>query len=140
MSGVGFLEMAESSSRRRSSLTPRADVEQPALNPPSRRSEKTPLLGGFPLTVSFLAAGPDKTAILFRRFDKSSIRNLLYLQGRVAALEKVQQALDEEDSIKFLKDEAILSAATSWEQFALLGSSARDMEDIPLPRLLISRP
>lgn len=79
------------------------------------------LLSGFPQTAHFLAADPDKSAVIFRRFDKVSIRNLLNLEGRVAALEAFQEDLDREDYNQ--DEEDIAEVAQSWEDFALIGTA-----------------
>lgn len=81
------------------------------------------LLSGFPQTAHFLAADPDKSAVIFRRFDKVSIRNLLYLEGRIAALEKLQDDLDKEDKSDLSEDDDVAAAAASWEDFELLGNT-----------------
>ena len=81
------------------------------------------LLSGFPQTAHFLAADPDKSAVIFRRFDKVSIRNLLYLEGRIAALETLQDDLDKEDKNDHSQDDDVAAAAASWEDFELLGST-----------------
>ena len=78
------------------------------------------LLSGFPQTAHFLAADPDKSAVIFRRFDKVSIRNLLNLEGRVAALEAFQEDLDRKDYNQ--DEEDIAEVAQSWEDFALIGT------------------
>lgn len=93
-------------------------------------TEKTPpspwtdleVLRGFPQTAQFLAADPDKSAVIFRRFDKVSIRNLLYLEGRVAALGSIQKSLDRDDKEKYWKYDHIAAAAQSWEDFAVVGT------------------
>ena len=82
----------------------------------------TELLSGFPQTAHFLAADPDKSTVIFRRFDKVSIRNLLYLEGRIAALETLQDDLDREDKNDHKGDDDVAAAAASWEDFAVLGS------------------
>ena len=81
------------------------------------------LLSGFPQTAHFLAADPDKSTVIFRRFDKVSIRNLLNLEGRVAALEAFQEDLDREDFLYNQDEEDIPEVAQSWEDFALIGTN-----------------
>ena len=92
------------------------------------------VLNGFPRTSQFIAADPDKTTVVFWRFDNVSVRNLLYLEGRVAALEKVLNSLDREGYWDHLDKPDLILATQSWEEFALLGSlpnkipqAARDM-------------
>jgi hypothetical protein len=55
-------------------------------------------LNWLPRTSKFMAADSDKTTIIFRRFDELAVRNLLYLEARVAALDEVLISMDKEDS------------------------------------------
>lgn len=55
------------------------------------------VLPGFPETAKFIIRDEDKSTSIFRRFDAASTRNLLYLQGRVAALVVQQEEFDAED-------------------------------------------
>lgn len=48
-------------------------------------------------TSSFIAGDPVKTTLIFRRFDQLVVRNLLFLEARHAALEELQDRLDETD-------------------------------------------
>ena len=91
----------------------------------SARWTDTKVLSGFPQTAHFLAADPDKSIVIFRRFDTVSIRNLLFLEGRIAALENMQEELDREDKMKLSKDLDIEAIARSWEDFALLGTGSK---------------
>lgn len=89
------------------------------------------LLRGFPDTAHFLAADPDKSTVIFRRFDKVSIRNLLNLEGRVAALEAYQEELDRED---YRQDEVdVAEVAQSWEDFALIGTFGGRENSMKIP-------
>ena len=51
-----------------------------------------------------------------------SIRNLLYLEGRVAALEAFQEDLDRDDYLYNQDEDDIPEVAQSWESFALIGT------------------
>ena len=96
---------------------------QPHLGPPSQSPwTNSRLLRGFPQTAQFFAADPEKSNVIFKRFDKISIRNLLNLEGRIAALEAVQDELDKDDYILHRNNKDIIVTARSWEDFALLGS------------------
>ena len=65
-----------------------------------------------PLSKTSLS-DPDKSATIYRRFDKLSARNLLYLEPKLGILESEQERLDEEDGTTF----DLKSAAISWEEF-----------------------
>lgn len=98
---------------------------------PDALPERLRLLNGFPRTARFLAADPDKSLIIVRRFDEVAIRNLLFLEGRVAALEDAQKQLDKENFGKYKDNTAVTLAAQSWESFALMGSGDPDRSEIP---------
>lgn len=81
------------------------DVSYPMLRAPTDvkmggKKEKVwnpPLVDGFARSAAFIVRDKDKASALFRRFDTTSMRNLLYLQARVASLNARQEAFDEED-------------------------------------------
>ncbi|MGH7966701.1 MAG: hypothetical protein ACRERD_33560, partial [Candidatus Binatia bacterium] len=58
-------------------------------------------LNGYPRMSAFMASDPDYVATVYRRFDELNIRNLLLLESRVAAMEKLQKELDEEDMERY---------------------------------------
>jgi hypothetical protein len=97
---------------------------------------------GFPRFSRFIATDRDKTALIFKRFDGASARNLLHLEARVAALEAAQNHYDKLDNevisipndtdgsdpdAKFI----INNTASSWEFFAASAISAGDLPGIP---------
>jgi len=55
------------------------------------------LVNGFPRVTAFIASDRDSIVSVYKRFDALNIRNLLFLEARVAALEALQKELDEED-------------------------------------------
>lgn len=81
-----------------------------------------PCLSGLPWASRILAADIEKTTTIFKSFHETSIRNLLFLEARVAALEKVQVQLDREDTKLYDGEIEMKEVAASWEQFALLSS------------------
>jgi hypothetical protein len=52
---------------------------------------------GYPSLAAFIASDLDKSTAIYRRFDRLSARNLLYLQSELQELEARQDALDAED-------------------------------------------
>jgi hypothetical protein len=114
-----------------------SDVEDAAgqrTEHPTRTPWTDPeLLNGFPRTAKFLAVDPDKTTVIFKRFDQLSIRNLLHLEGRVAALEVIQRELDTHDFVHYEKDRDMTTVAASWEEFALLGTGKGTRGNINIP-------
>lgn len=52
---------------------------------------------GYPSLAAFIASDRDKSTAIYRRFDRLSARNLLYMQSELVELEAKQDALDAED-------------------------------------------
>ena len=52
---------------------------------------------GYPSLAAFIASDCDKSTAIYRRFDRLTARNLLYLQSELVELEARQDALDAED-------------------------------------------
>jgi hypothetical protein len=65
------------------------DVEKDAL--------EVVYVKGYPSLAAFIASDRDKSTAIYRRFDRLSARNLLYLQSELQELEARQDALDAED-------------------------------------------
>ena len=53
---------------------------------------------GYPSLAAFIASDRDKSTAIYRRFDRLSARNLLYMQSELVELEARQDAFDAEDS------------------------------------------
>ncbi|KAH7420204.1 hypothetical protein BKA64DRAFT_738255 [Cadophora sp. MPI-SDFR-AT-0126] len=91
---------------------------------PTLRAPKTPkeilddVPDGIPKTGAFLSLDPDMSTLIVRRFHQLSTRNLLFLEGRVAALQKLQRNLDQTQK----EERDVIDADKSWEEFALLGT------------------
>ena len=52
---------------------------------------------GYPSLAAFIASDRDKSTSIYRRFDRLSARNLLYLQSELVELEARQDVYDAED-------------------------------------------
>ncbi|KAK0657804.1 hypothetical protein B0T16DRAFT_434242 [Cercophora newfieldiana] len=64
---------------------------------PSQPLEKGAYVDGFPSLAAFMASDWDKTAMIFKRFDRLAARNLLCLQSELAELEAQLDQYDRED-------------------------------------------
>jgi len=89
------------------------------------RNLKAPyaLVNGFPRVTDFIMSDPDHLVSVFKRFDALTVRNLLRLEARVAALEALQQRLDDEDRENLSKnpvDFALTVMNMSYEYAAVL--------------------
>jgi hypothetical protein len=51
---------------------------------------------GYPALADFLAQDPDHETFVFRKFKKLAVRNALYLQGELTALEEEVETLERE--------------------------------------------
>lgn len=78
---------------------------------------------GFATVAAFIAKDQDNTSTIYRRFDRLTARNLLYLQSKLQKLEGIQDGLDDED----LRTDDLESkrAATSWEDFESLATKRK---------------
>lgn len=108
----------------RATTPPDVAISSRATKPTPRLEEDVPefqrILNGFPRTARYLSADEGKSTVLVRRFDEAAVRNLLHLEGRVAALEAAQRRFDRDDFERRKDNEPVTRAASSWEQFALL--------------------
>lgn len=69
---------------------------------------------GYPSLAAFIASDPDKTTLIFKRFDRLAARNLLHLQSELARLQAEQDGLDEQASQEDLHSKQCLR---NWEDF-----------------------
>ena len=78
---------------------------------------------GFPSLAAFIASDKDKSTCVYRRFDRLSARNLLYLQSELVELEAEQEALETQDQysntdeLKSSRDWATLKSRGSGEGY-----------------------
>jgi len=63
----------------------------------SQPLEKGAYIDGFPSLAAFMASDWDRTAMIFKRFDRLAARNLLCLQSELAELEAQLDQFDRED-------------------------------------------
>jgi hypothetical protein len=87
---------------------------------------------GYASLAAFIAEDRDKSTAIFRRFDRLSARNLLYLQSELAELEAKQDAFDREDLKAGTEEKA---SARSWPVFkrrAEEGNNEREKERMDL--------
>ena len=97
-----------------------------ALDP--EKAIETSYVKGYPSLAAFIASDLDHSSVLYKRFDKLSARNILYLQSELAELERRQVEFDEQD---FLDDSlSTKKTARDWRAFsdvaAVTGSRAEE--------------
>ena len=69
---------------------------------------------GYPSLANFIASDHDKSTAIFRRFDRLSARNLLYLQSELVQLEARQARYDAEDLERATEEK---TSARDWDVF-----------------------
>lgn len=62
-----------------------------------------------------IASDPDKTSTIYRRFDRLSARNLLFLEAEIAELEALQDGYDLRD-LKH-QDDMTIHCHSDWREF-----------------------
>ena len=69
---------------------------------------------GYPSLAAFIASDRDKSTAIYRRFDRLSARNILYLQSELVELEARQDKYDAEDRQRTTGEKA---SSRDWEIF-----------------------
>jgi hypothetical protein len=90
---------------------------------------------GFPSLADFIASDPDKTTLIFKRFDRLAARNLLHLQSELARLQDALDSLDErsrKEEGDVVKNKQYLR---NWDKFVVAAEHAGQEKD----RLDLSR-
>lgn len=70
---------------------------------------------GFASLASAMVSCEDYSMMMYSRFDRLSVKNVLYLQSELAALQRQQDGFDREDFFDAQTD--IRNIARSWEAF-----------------------
>ena len=118
----------ESGNEPRGGLQQRPDDAPIILGPAEAVSSRTrpwnKFLPGYPRYSAFIASDEDKSTTIFRRFQRLSTRNLLYLESELSELEAIQDRLDAEAK----RDEDLRLSAQSWELLRLQASGGCDLQ------------
>ncbi len=95
-----------------------SDVENDAL--------RVIYLKGYPSLAAFIASDKDKSTAIYRRLDRLSARNLLYLQSELAELQARQDAFDVED---FVANTEVKGIASNWEAFCAKAAGPNNVRE-----------
>jgi hypothetical protein len=95
-------------------------------NDPEKDAVEVNYVPGYPSLAAFIASDPDHSTAIYRRFDRLSTRNLLYLQAELVTLEKKQDGLDQHDSNS--DDIDAKAKARNWERLLARAESGSDDE------------
>jgi len=95
-------------------------------NDPGKDAVEVNYVPGYPSLAAFIASDPDHGTAVYRRFDRLSARNLLYVQAELVTLEKKQDELDQHD----LNSDNIdaKDKARNWETLLTRAESGSDDE------------
>ncbi|EON62136.1 hypothetical protein W97_01355 [Coniosporium apollinis CBS 100218] len=74
-------------------------------------------LDGYPSLSRFIASDPDRTALVFKRFDRLAVRSLLYLQSELEDLQVQQDEYDRIDANDQSDDLSSKQCARNWQEF-----------------------
>ena len=80
-----------------------------------KANRKPKPINGFPRVASKIASDPDKTSTIYRRFDRLSARNLLFLEAEIAEFEALQDEYDVTD-LKH-QDDMTINCHSDWREF-----------------------
>ncbi|KAG4436603.1 hypothetical protein IFR05_007923 [Cadophora sp. M221] len=118
------VEPARSASRARHHPTDTEAASQYGFN---KARPWTRYPSGYPRYSAFVAADEDKSTTIFRRFQRLSTRNLLYLESELSELEAEQDRLD----LDAKRDEELVLSAQSWELLCMqaAGGCAMPFDD-----------
>jgi hypothetical protein len=84
---------------------------------------------GFPSLADFIASDPDKTTLIFKRFDRLAARNLLHLQSELARLQDALDLMDEnsrKEEGDVVKTKEYLR---NWDKFRVAAESSSQEKD-----------
>lgn len=87
-----------------------------------RRKPWTRYPMGYPRFAAFIANDEDRSTTIFRRFQRLSSRNLLYLESELAYLEAEQDRLDQESR----KSHELTLSMKSWNLLCLQATPPRE--------------
>jgi len=72
-------------------------------------------INGFPRVADKIASDPDKTTTIYRRFNRLSARNLLFLEAEIAELEALQNKYDADDLLA--ANQVAIECHSDWRKF-----------------------
>lgn len=91
-----------------------------AQTPVGHRKVPARMADGYRLFSDFISSDPLRSTAIFRRFDRLAMRNLLYLESELAALESEVERLDmdliPETLVNHLGDWTILKAEAEYAE------------------------
>ena len=89
---------------------------------------------GYPSLANFIASDHDKSTAIYRRFDRLSARNLLYLQSELVRLEARQTRYDAEDLENGTEEKA---STRDWDIFKERAEEQDNVRERPRMELIL---
>ena len=104
-----------------------------------RYQEKDEILviNGYASLAAFIASDRDRSTSIFRRFDRLSARNLLYLQSELAELEAQQDALDAQDTANINAATEDIGSVRDWHTLVARSKNAANVREKEQLRLVL---
>jgi hypothetical protein len=93
-------------------------------------------ISGFPRVASKIASDPDKTTTIYRRFDRLSARNLIFLEAEIAELEAQLDKQDEED--RRAASQVVVECHSDWRKFERY-ANLKDTNGSPVDQNQVSK-
>lgn len=85
------------------------------MNPGAAELARVKPINGFPRVADKIVSDIDKTTTIYRRFDRLSARNLLYLEAELAELEALQNKYDADDLRA--QTQLVIESHSDWRKF-----------------------
>ena len=95
------------------------------------------VINGYASLAAFIASDRDRSTSIFRRFDRLSARNLLYLQSELAELEAQQDALDAQDAGNINAATEDIGSVRDWHKLVARSKNAANVREKEQLRLVL---
>ena len=95
------------------------------------------VINGYASLAAFIASDKDRSTSIFRRFDRLSARNLLYLQSELAELEAQQDALDAQDAGNINAATEDIGSVRDWHTLITRSKNAANVREKEQLRLVL---
>ena len=94
-------------------------------------------INGYASLAAFMASDRDRSTSIYRRFDRLSSRNLLYLQSELVELEAQQDVLDAQDAGNINAATEDIGSARHWRTLVARSNEAANVREKEQLRLAL---
>ena len=102
-----------------------------------QEKDEIQVINGYPSLAAFIASDKDRSTSIFRRFDRLSARNLLYLQSELAELEAQQDALDAREAGNINAATEDIGSVRDWHTLVARSKDAANVREKEQLRLVL---